>query len=469
MATSAEADRVARLLGAWRRDDVPAHAALREGLTELVDGSHLPAGWRMPGQRELADALGIARGTVARAYADLTAQGRLVGRHGSGTYVRRAGGLRRPGEGRLMTFDDRVAPVVDLSSGALPGSEHVARVMPEVGRLLHEHHLDESGYHPAGLPELRAALAAELTARGTPTAAEEVMVTAGSQQAVWLVATALTGPGTLTVVEDPTYRGALEAFAGAGGRVRGVPFGPTGIDVGLLDAALASADLLYAQTSLHNPTGVHTARPRRRAIAEAAARHDVLVVDDQSQADLGWTRSEPVRGLDGLVDPARLLVLGTLSKLFWGGLRIGWVRGPREIVARLTDLRRGLDLGSPVTDQLAALLLLPRAADQRESRRAFLAERFAATRAVLRESVPTWRWWLPAGGSGLWVDTGVDAADLAGRALAHGVRLTPGPSFSPHGAHRTFVRLPVWHPQDQLAEAMAVVAELAGAAQSARG
>ncbi|MFB7495840.1 PLP-dependent aminotransferase family protein [Streptomyces sp. NPDC056161] len=458
MRTSADAERVARLLGVWR-GTAPVSVPLRDALAELIDGSYLPAGWRMPGQRALATALGVARGTVARAYTELTASGHVTAARGSGTYVRGAVGPVRPDEGRLASFADG-GVVVDLSSGALPGAELVAAVMPEVGRQLREHHLQETGYHPAGLPELRAALAARVTERGLPTRADQVLVTAGSQQAVWLIATALAGPGTSTLVEDLSYRGALEALSAAGGRVRGVPFTAAGVDLNLLEAAAADADLLYVQTALHNPTGIHMPEPQRRALAGIAAGRGTLVVDDQSQAELGWFRSQPLPGLERLADPERLLVVGTLSKLFWGGLRVGWIRGPREIIGRLAALRGSIDLGGPVADQLAALQLLPCADRQRELRRAFLAQQFAVTEEVLRTVLPHWSWGAPVGGSGLWTDTGQDAMALAQRALASGIRLTAGPAFSPHGGHRTFVRLPVWHPQGRFAGAAQVIADL---------
>ncbi|MER6224381.1 aminotransferase-like domain-containing protein [Streptomyces sp. 900105755] len=458
MRTDEDAERVVRLLGVWR-GEASVSVPLRDALAELIDGSYLPPGWRMPGQRALAAALGVARGTVARAYAELMASGRLAAARGSGTYVRGAVGLVRPDEGRLTSFGGGQV-VVDLSSGALPGAELVAEVMPEVGRQLRRHHLGGTGYHPAGLPELRAALAARITAQGLPTRADQVLVTAGSQQAVWLIATALAGPGTVTLVEDPSYRGALEAFAGAGGRVRGVPCTPAGVDLNLLEAAVADADLLYVQTALHNPTGVHMPEAQRRALAGLAARHGTFVVDDQSQAELGWFRSDPLPGLERMAAPERLLIVGTLSKLFWGGLRVGWVRGPREVVGRLAALRGGIDLGGPVADQLAALLLLPRADRQRVLRRDFLAQQFAVTEEVLRTVLPQWRWSTPVGGSGLWTDTGQDAVALAQHALARGIRLTAGPAFSPHGGHRTFVRLPVWHPQSRLAAAAELLAGL---------
>ncbi|GAA4852401.1 PLP-dependent aminotransferase family protein [Luteimicrobium xylanilyticum] len=462
MRTTIEAERIARLLGAWRLDDAMPQAALCDALAELVDGAHLPAGWRMPGQRELAQVLGVARGTVSGAYTRLERSGRLVTRGGSGTYVSRPGGHRPPGGGRLRSFDG-AGPRLDLSSGALPGSARIASVLPEVERLLRTHHLREPGYHPAGLPELRTALATELHGDRSDAAAARLMVTAGSQQALWLVATALAGPGSVTVVEDPTYRGALEALALSGSRVVGVPFGPHGLDLDHLDSVLSGADLLYVQPSLHNPTGAHTDTARRRALAAIADRHGVVVVDDQSQADLARVRSGRLPGLEGLVAPDRLVTVGTLSKLFWGGLRVGWLDGPRELVSRMTDLRRAVDLGGPVTDQLVALLLLPALAEERDARRDLLDRQLRETTRVLQERLPAWTWWDPAGGAGLWVETGTDAVQLAQRALARDVLLTAGPAFSPHGGHRSRLRLPLWHPPALLDDAARVIAELVGA------
>src|SRR5690625_1281673 len=176
--------------------------------------------------------------------------------------------------------------------------------------------------------------------------------------------------------------------------------------------------------------------------------------------ELSWTRSEVLPGFERLVDPARLLLVGTLSKLFWGGIRVGWIRGPRSVIGRLTDLRRSLDLAGSVLDQLAAVLLLLQAPMQQKVRRSLMSAHFEAVTAVLEDTLPTWRSWLPAGGSGLWIDTGTDAVALAQRALPLGIRLTAGPAFSPHDGHREFLRLPVWQPSGQFAEAMAVLAEL---------
>jgi len=232
MDTRIDPAKVARFLGAWRSQTLPDYRALAHGLTSLIDGSLLPAAHVLPSQRRLAAALGVARGTVVRAYGILHESGRLEPRRGSGNYVARPRAVGSDIDGRLLSFADR-SPAVDLSSGALPGDELVAEAIGAVGPMLSGDRLASPGYSPSGLPELRSLIAERHTDAGLATSPEQILVTAGAQQAVWLIANALAGPGTLTLLEDPTYRGALEAFAGAGGRRRGVAPGKTRVRAGV--------------------------------------------------------------------------------------------------------------------------------------------------------------------------------------------------------------------------------------------
>lgn len=445
-----------RLLGHWREPGLGPADALRAAMADLIEDGTLPADARLPAQRATATALGLARGTVDRVYRSLTDDGLVTAHQGSGTYVQRPARRRTsPGDaGRLSSFT--AAPEeLDLSSGALPAAPGVTEVFAEVAGLLTRRHAHRDGYFPAGLPELRSALADRLTADGVPTLAEQVMVTSGSQQAVWLVAQTLLGAGDTVLTEDPTYRGALGVFGAAGARVRGVPTGAHGVDVRLLAAALGHRPrMLYLQTALHNPTGVHTARVRRAEIGRATDLVDTLVLDDQSSADLPRTHSRRFGGLDGLVDPDRLITVGTTSKLFWGGLRIGWVRASPSLIRQLVATRRAVDLGSPVADQLAVTRLLPRTAELRAHRRDQLDAQFRATATMLTELAPGWRWTVPDGGSGLWVDTEQDTVRLGARAQTVGVRVAVGPTFSPYEGHRTRLRLPLWHPPGVLAQAL---------------
>ncbi|WIX74953.1 PLP-dependent aminotransferase family protein [Amycolatopsis carbonis] len=437
-----------RLLGAWRGGGPTLPAALAATLAELVDSAVLPEAAVLPAQRPLARALGVSRGTVTSAYDQLTAGGRLTAEAGSGSRVRRRqpGGPGVPG-GRLVSFTGAAAPA-DLSSGALPGSALTADGLAALGPADLEPYLGTDGYFPAGIPRLRATIARLLTDDGVPTTPEQVLVTAGAQQAVWLVANTLVTAGDLVVVEEPSYRGALEAFAGAGTRLRGIRWTGDGIDRDQLQAALRrSPALLYCQPSVHNPTGERMPAAARRELGKLITAAGLRTVEDRSSADLAFRGPAP--GLAAHVPPELLVSIGTASKLFWGGVRIGWIRADAPTVARLTEARKAIDLGCSVVDQLLVAGLLRRVAQAREARRALLAARWESTVDVLGRVFPHWRWTTPAGGTGLWADTGEDAVRLAQRALTAGVKLAPGPAFSVYDGFRTHLRLPLWHaPRD---------------------
>jgi DNA-binding transcriptional MocR family regulator len=149
-----------------------------------------------------------------------------------------------------------------------------------------------------------------------------------------------------------------------------------------------------------------------------------------------------------------VLSVGTTSKLFWGGLRIGWIRGDVPIITRLTEAKKAIDLAAAVLDQLVAADLILRADQAREQRASSLQLQLHTTEHVVAQMRPTWKWTRPTGGTGLWIDTGADAVALVERARRRGVRIVPGPAFSAYGAFRSFLRLPIWHPGHDLQEAL---------------
>lgn len=445
---------LARLLGAWRAGGPTLPAALAATLAELVDSAVLPEAAVLPAQRQLARALGVSRGTVTSAYDRLAADGLLTVEAGSGSRVRRRqpGGPGVPG-GRLVSFTGATAPA-DLSSGALPGSALTTDALASLGPADLEPYLATDGYFPAGVPRLRATIARLLTDDGVPTTPEQVVVTAGAQQAVWLVAHTLVGAGDLVLVEEPSYRGALEAFAGAGTRLRGIRWTTDGIDRDHLRAALRrSPALLYCQPSVHNPTGERMPAAARRELGELVTTAGLRTVEDRSSADLVFRGTAP--GLAAYVPPELLVSIGTASKLFWGGVRIGWIRADAPTVARLVEARKAIDLGCSVVDQLLAAGLLGRVTEARAARRTSLTARLESTVDVLGRLFPHWRWTRPAGGTGLWTDTGEDAVRLAQRALVAGVKLAPGPAFSVYDGFRTHLRLPLWHAPEELEPVLA--------------
>ncbi|MCJ7858390.1 PLP-dependent aminotransferase family protein [Corynebacterium kalidii] len=455
MAPRMDAAELSRMLGDWARPGTRLPDALAAALLELIDAGFAPAGSVLPSQRDCAAALGVSRGTVAVAFADLEARGYLASAVGSGTRIRSGRALAAT-DGRLFSFTGTAPGVIDLSTGALPASGVVRDLLGAgpVGLSGIGDYLDTDGYFPAGLPVLRQAVADRLTRDGIPTVPQQVLVTNGAQQATFLAMRSLVSPGDTVAVEDPTYRGGLGALRLLGAQVQGIPVGRDGLDTALLGRAVARHPaMLYCQTGVHNPTGTTMTDAVRREIGTVTAREDVPVVEDCCSYDLTCD-GRVASTLAGHVDDELLVMVGTLSKLFWGGLRIGWVRADRTRIRQILELRKAEDLATPVMSQLVATRLLEHAGEARRERREMLSSRLRSTGEVVHEVFPDWTWRPVHGGTGLWVDTGQDALALAEEAKRVQVRLVAGPSFSPHDGQRTMLRLPLWHEPEVLREAM---------------
>jgi DNA-binding transcriptional MocR family regulator len=243
-----------------------------------------------------------------------------------------------------------------------------------------------------------------------------------------------------------------------------VPVGADGWDLPLLRAALRDARpvLGYLIPDFQNPTGYWASARERAAVARAARAAGMLLVSDESLAELvlepdaprapGHPRPSMAAGDRG----GGVLALGSLSKPVWGGLRTGWLRGDPQIVRRLALARAGQDVGSPILDQLMAVEVLRCLDTLVPARREWLRERRdALLRAVARER-PLWHVGRPAGGMSVWVELpdGTTASALAARGVAHGVRVAPGPRFGVDGGFEQRLRLPFTQPPERLAEAV---------------
>jgi Transcriptional regulators containing a DNA-binding HTH domain and an aminotransferase domain (MocR family) and their eukaryotic orthologs len=458
VASRIDAAELSRMLGDWADESDTLPDSLAQGLIELVKAGFVPAGSALPAQRDCATALGVSRGTVSAAYAVLEARGYLASTRGSGTRVR-SGSNRASGlvEGRLFSFTRTSVDTIDLSTGALPASPITRRILQhsladELGP-----YLDTDGYFPAGLPVLRQAIAEHLSRDGIPTQPQEILVTAGAQQATYLAVRSLVGAGDLALTEDPSYRGGLEALRTVGARIEAVPMATGGLDLGLLERALKrNPALLYCQTSIHNPTGQTMPSSARQELAELITRTGVATIEDCCSYDLSLNGS-PAKTLARLVEPDLLIMVGTLSKLFWGGLRVGWIRTSAERLRRLLELRKVEDLATSVIDQLYAVQLLGESGLARRQRQQMLTEHLHTTEEAVREHFPDWTWAPIKGGSGLWVDTHGDALALAEAAKRVNVKLAAGPSFSPYDGQRSMLRLPVWHEPALLQRALELV------------
>jgi DNA-binding transcriptional MocR family regulator len=444
---------LARLLGAWRSSG-PAYASLARALRLLVLDGRLPLRTRLPGERELAEALGVSRTTATAAYAALRDEGFLASRRGAGSWTRLPADPGLPAEPGPSGDD-----LIDLSFAACAAPEgalHAAltRATAELPR-----HLPGPGYDAAGLPVLRAAIAAHMTARGAPTVAEQVLVTNGAQHALTLLLRVLAGPGDRILTEHPSYPAALDAIRAAGARPVPVPMLVDGWDLDMLEATLrqAAPRLAYLIPDHQNPTGLTLpAADRERLVALARTTRTPLVIDETiARLHLeGGTPPGPVAALDPGAET--VITIGSMSKAFWAGLRIGWIRANPALVQRLASARAALDISSPVLEQLIAVELLAGAEDVLTRQRAGARARRDTFAAALRETLPAWRFRLPGGGLSLWVELDAPRSTaLAAIADRHGLRLAAGPRFGVDGAFERYVRLPFSLPEPVLEDAAA--------------
>ncbi|PBC86957.1 MULTISPECIES: PLP-dependent aminotransferase family protein [unclassified Streptomyces] len=468
------ADRAGRTLGSRQlaamlpdpAEARPAYRHLARAIGALILDGRIALHVRLPAERELATALHTSRATVTAAYDLLRESGYAHSRQGSGTWTALPEGRAPSGIARLLGPQDTA---IDLASAA-PGLPEQALLdaLTQVTPRLAEH-AHTPGYHPYGLPELRAAVAERFTRRGLATMPEQILVTAGAQHALTLVLGLLCRPGDRVMVENPSYPNALEAMRRARLRTLSVPVTDTGWDIEITESTFRQAipQLAYLLPDFHNPTGCLMPDEERVRILRAAERSGAWLVVDETLADLALDVPAPPpfasRATPG--GAGQVITIGSMSKTHWGGLRMGWVRAPARLVTELAGQRVATDMGGSVLDQLLAVPLLARAGELLPARLEQLRRQRAALAAALAEHLPQWTWQLPPGGLSLWVDLGAPLASaLAERALDYGVRIEGGAYFGADpGLFEQRLRIPYTTSPETLREAVhRMAAALAG-------
>ena len=269
------------------------------------------------------------------------------------------------------------------------------------------------------------------------------------------MAQAFTGPGDRVLVESPVYPNATLAIRHSGARIAASPVDPDGWDLDAAGAALrqTSPKLAYLIPDFQNPTGhLMTDAQREEYAGHLRRTHTVAVVDEAHQA-LALEGQDMPRPFASFAPDT--ITIGSASKCFWGGLRLGWIRAPRGQMERLTAARVGLDLGAPVLEQLALTHLLADPAAILDAHRARMREQRDTLAAALREHLPEWRFRLPTGGLAMWCElpTALGTAVVT-EAERLGVIVAPGPLFAAEGGLDQFVRIPWTRPADELEDAV---------------
>lgn len=442
------------------RSSRPLYAHLVDLLEDGMTSGALPAGTRLPPERELAARLCISRTTVVSAYRELEARGLLRGFVGRGTFVcalPEASGAPFAWRGKIAsaalrssgsTLRDAFrhsadARVVSLAAGE-PAIDRfpTAAFQRAVDYVLRRESQAVWGHGPTeGQPVLRETLAERF---GVP--AETVLVLSGAQQGLDLLARCLVDPGDAVIVDRPGYLGAIESFRAAGAKLAGWDLARADIDE--LEDLLVRyrPKLIYTNPTFHNPTGATMPLRTRRELLRLAGRYRVPIVEDGTYREL-YFRDPPPPSLRELDDQQVVIHLNSFSKVLAPGLRLGWLSAAPAIVEQIAIIKQRLD---PHTQNLAQFAMARLIADgsfddHLRTLRAEHARRCDAMLGALQTHLPAGvlRAARPQGGLYLWcrVPPRISTRDLLDAAVAEGVAFVPGHAFYPDPAGSAELRL----------------------------
>jgi 2-aminoadipate transaminase len=423
--------------------DLPLYRQLGAYLHALIEGGQLHMGDRLPPTRELAGQLGLNRTTVSAAYDLLESEGLIRGEVGRGSYV--CGSAGRPQTQinwtRALTASAALPPgppaagTINFTSSSpsdkLFPLDEFRECCREVLDSRNLKMLMQLG-SPGGYEPLRRYLLDRAIRDGIARESDDILITNGCQQALDLLSRALVRRGEKVALEEPVYPGLRNLFLEAGAELVGVSVGPDGLELDSLQRALdGGAKVVVVTPSFQNPTGTAIPAAHRAGVCDMARAAGAVVIENDIYSELSYSGTEPARlkQLD-----TNVILLGSFSKIAFPGIRVGWVIAPRQVIARVTELKQLADLH---TDHLSQAFVLRFAesgqlAKHRDNVIAAAKDKLRALDQSCRRYLAGCRWNLPAGGMNIWIDlpAGIDAMALRGLAQQAGVDYLPGRYFS---------------------------------------
>jgi 2-aminoadipate transaminase len=429
--------------------ETPLYRQLASFIQDLVRSGSLSSGDRLPPTRDLASQLGLNRTTVSAAYELLEAGGIINGQVGRGSFI--AAGLstapapptgldwvrffenspdrqpRMPNLGPAAVSFANSRPSEDLFPLAdLRSSAEAVLASPELGSIL------QLG-SPGGYEPLRRYLLENAKAEGIARDGDDILITNGCQQAMDLLCRVIVRPGDAVVVEDPVYPGLRNLFQDAGANLIGAEPSRLG---SFLQGRNPRAVVLTP--TFQNPTGETISGKNRESVTDAVRRSGALLIENDIYSQLRY-QGDPLPALKSLDKSDGAVIVRSFSKIAFPGLRVGWMIGPRPLIARLMEARQLADLHG---DQFSQAVVLEFARSGRLARHlanmldAGRVRLFALLSALESQMPPGVTWTRPEGGMNVWVNLPegpggrLDAFDLLQRAQREGVTYVPGRYFA---------------------------------------
>ena len=447
-------------------DGGPIYGRIAEHIKAQLAAGRLIPGERLPPIRQLAAVLGVNRDTVSLAYDLLAREGVVEATVGRGTFVRdrsTAPDLKAsspplsPLVDRLLDFD-RSRPSYIAQDGAAPlhslipdpSLYPVKEFTQALNRALERGGSDLLVYGGhQGNQGLREAVAGRLASHGIGVDTDNIVPCQGASQGISLAMRLYAEPGDWIAVEEPTYHNVLGVLVGLGLRAAPIPMTHEGPDLGILERTLARPEvkLFYTMPSFHNPMGITTSVPRRRAVLEIASRLGKPIIEDAFEMDLRYDGA-PVPPLAALDRAGVVVHLFSFSKSLFPGVRVGAVTASGRAVDGLLVLKHATDLsGSLILQAAVAEFVSCGAYEEHLTRlRRALRDRRDVLLETLAEEFPAGaRWTMPDGGYQIWLELqeDIDTRALLREAQNIGVLFAPGYQFHHDGRPSSAMRLTI--------------------------
>lgn len=453
-------NRLVHLLGQWSTGDGPLYRQLADAIHAVIADGSLRATESLPPERVLADTLSVSRGTIVRAYDQLASEGVVSRIQGSGTSVAGRSLVGSSADGSVDAF---VGERLWMAEGAsVDLLKAIPTMLPEVAALVSEmdlsaHTADLDGAEPLGWWVLRKRIADLHTRQGLPTTPHQILVTSGAQQAISVVVSAMVRAGDVVLGEDHTWPGLIDAIQHVGARYEPVRLDGDGIIIDDLESKIDRfrPALIVLNPQHQNPTGSRLAPERVAAVAALARRHRIPTLEDRVAADLGFDRRH-LPAIDEHDTGGYGLLAGSVCKVVWPGLRLGWLRADAQVVNRLRSHKAVADMFTPAISQLLGLAVVERYDDLVEQRLGQLRPAADLVLDTLRTELVEWTHAPVRGGLSVWARMPEHASSSAfvQHAARHGLLIASGRQFSSIDADCPNIRIPFTTHPAALAEGM---------------
>lgn len=448
-----------------RNADTPVYLQIKNQVRDMIFSGILPADTLLPPERSLAKELEVNRSTVIKAYQELKADGLVDSHVGKGTVVLshtvkktalpdsyinplpwyqfftdsiNAGTDNIIGDIMAMTGDSGIISF----AGGIPASnlypvEILKTIQTELFTTANQElflHSPVEGYYP-----LRESISHLLRQRQIAASPKDVVVLSGSQQGLDFAARIFIRPGDTVLVEEPTFFGAIQIFRSAGARVIGVPIDQEGMRTDVLEALLVrhKPKFIYTLPTFQNPSGISMSLERRYQLLNLAYQYQLPILEDDPYGELYYDRP-PYPPLKALDRHGYVIYLSTFSKTLFLGLRVGWVSGPPQVLAKFAHLKQLTDLHVNTPAQFLLDEFIRRGYYEKHItlvRQEYSARRDAMLKALEKYKVSGTKWDKPEGGYYIWcrLPDNIIRYKLVANAGSRGVVFLPGEAFYPDG------------------------------------